>query len=63
MASNGVDVVKLSKFLDDNNAFHYKEELGTQPRVWYLPGHGQAFGRKPEDSRELLPTIWPKSEV
>ncbi len=63
MASNGVDVVKLSKFLDDNNAFRYKEELGTQSRVWYIPGHGQAFGRKPQDKRELLPTIWPKSEV
>jgi molybdopterin-containing oxidoreductase family iron-sulfur binding subunit len=61
--SNGVEVVKLSKFLDENNAYHYKEELGTQPRVWYLPGHGQVFGRKTQDLRELKSTTWPKGEV
>jgi molybdopterin-containing oxidoreductase family iron-sulfur binding subunit len=61
--SNGVEVVKLSKFLDDNNAYHYKEELGTQPRVWYLPGHGQVFGRKSQDPRELKPTVWPEGKV
>ena len=61
--SNGVEVVKLSKFLDDNNAYHYKEELGTQPRVWYLPGHGQVFGRKAQDLRELKSSTWPKGEV
>ncbi len=59
IASNGVEVVALSKFLDDNNAYRYKEELGTQPRVWYLPGHGQDFDRKPDDSREIKPPTWP----
>ncbi len=59
IASNGVEVVKLSKFLDENNAYRYKEELGTQPRVWYLLGHGQDFGRKPDDPRELKPSEWP----
>ncbi len=59
VASNGVEVVKLSKFLDDNNAYRYKEHLGTQPRTWYLPGHGQDFGRHPDDPRQLLPTTWP----
>jgi molybdopterin-containing oxidoreductase family iron-sulfur binding subunit len=58
-ASNGEEVVKLSRFLDDNNAYRYKEELGTQPRVFYLPGHGQDFGRHPDDPRQLLPTTWP----
>ncbi|MFC1964265.1 4Fe-4S dicluster domain-containing protein [Chloroflexota bacterium] len=58
IASNGREVVKLSKFLDENNAYRYKEELGTQPRVWYLPGHGQDFGRKPNDTRPLNPPEW-----
>ena len=58
IASNGVGVVRLSKFLDKHNAYRYKEELGTQPRVWYLPGHGQDFGRKPDDPRQLRQPTW-----
>ncbi len=58
IASNGVEMVELSKFLDKNNAYRHKEELGTQPRVWYLPGHGQRFGREPDDSREFKPPVW-----
>jgi len=58
IASNGVEVVELNSFLDTNNAFRYKEELGTQPRVWYLPGHGQDFGRKPDDAREFQDVEW-----
>ncbi len=63
MVSNGAEVVKLSKFLDENDAFHYKEELGTQPRVWYIPGHGQVFGRSPQDLRELKSAMWTEKEV
>lgn len=58
IASNGAEIVILSKFLNENDAFRYKEELGTQPRVWYLPGHGQEFGRKADDPRPLTPPIW-----
>ncbi|OGO44898.1 MAG: hypothetical protein A2Z05_01975 [Chloroflexi bacterium RBG_16_60_22] len=58
VASNGVEVVKLSMFLDTHNAYRYKEDLGTQPRIFYLPGHGQAFGRKPNDPRPLQPPVW-----
>jgi len=58
VASNGKEVVKLAKFLGENNAFRYKEHLGTKPRVWYLPGYGQEFGRKPNDPRPLYPTVW-----
>ncbi|MBI4303584.1 MAG: 4Fe-4S dicluster domain-containing protein [Chloroflexi bacterium] len=57
-ASNGNEVVKLSKFLADNDAFRYKENLGTQPRVWYLPGHGQLLGRKADDPRQFKPPEW-----
>lgn len=58
VASNGSEVVELSKFLRENDAYRYKEELGTQPRVWYLPGHGQTFGRKPDDPRPFKPATW-----
>lgn len=62
MATNGVEIVELRRFLDENNAFRYKEELGTQPRVWYLPGHGQAFGRQAKDSRPLGENSWYKEQ-
>lgn len=58
IASNGQEVVRLSRFLDDNNAYRYKEELGTQPRVWYLPGHGQEFGRTPDDPHPFHRPTW-----
>lgn len=42
VAVNGLnETVKLSKFLRDNDAIRYKEELGTGPRVYYIPGHSQ----------------------
>jgi len=44
IATNGKEVVKLSRYLSDNSAFRLKEELGTRPRVWYIPGHGQEYG-------------------
>ena len=33
--------VKLSSFLQDNDAFRLKEELNTKPRAYYIAGHGQ----------------------
>ncbi len=35
--SNGVETLSLSKTLRERGAFRFKEELGTLPRVWYLP--------------------------
>ena len=60
VATNGVEVVKLSTFLAENNAYRYKADLGTQPRVWYIPGHGQAFGRRATDPelQEPKPVEW-----
>ena len=58
IASNGVEVTKLSMLLAENDAYRYKEDLGTRPRVYYLPGHGQSFGRKPDDSRESKEPEW-----
>ena len=41
-AVNGLgETVKFSEFLQANDAIRYKEELGTQPRVYYILGHGQ----------------------
>jgi len=35
--------VVLSEFLRANDAVRFKEELGTNPRVWYILGHGQSL--------------------
>lgn len=45
VASNGQEVVKLSRLIEDGHAFRLREGLGTEPRVWYIPGHGEEFGR------------------
>lgn len=41
VATNGRETVILSRFLRSNDAFRLKEELGTEPRVYYVAGHGQ----------------------
>jgi molybdopterin-containing oxidoreductase family iron-sulfur binding subunit len=41
IATNGLETVKLSWLLSERNAFRLKEDLGTRPRVWYLPGRPQ----------------------
>ncbi len=58
VASNGKEVVKLSRFLAENSAYHLKEELGTQPKVWFIPGHGEAVGRDVYDTKNRLPSVW-----
>ncbi|OGS63638.1 MAG: hypothetical protein A3K59_06840 [Euryarchaeota archaeon RBG_19FT_COMBO_69_17] len=35
--SNGVEVIRLSEALRTQQSFRWKEELGTEPRVFYLP--------------------------
>jgi len=45
IAVNGLGTnVMLSDFLRANDAVRYKEELGTNPRVYYILGHGQNLG-------------------
>jgi molybdopterin-containing oxidoreductase family iron-sulfur binding subunit len=51
IATNGQEVVKLSLFLAENSAFRLKEDLGTRPRVWYIPGHGQEYGHDLSEHR------------
>jgi dimethyl sulfoxide reductase iron-sulfur subunit len=58
LATNGKDVVKLSEFISQNAAYRLKEHLGTEPRVYYIPGYGQAVGRTPGRTGRK-PTTWP----
>ncbi len=58
VATNGVDVVVLSRLLAEGNAYRLKEDLGTEPRVHYIPGHGEAVGRR-ASTRGRKPTQWP----
>ena len=58
LATNGEEVVKLSRFVDTNAGYHLKEELGTEPRVAYIPGYGQDVGRSPSQ-RGRKRTEWP----
>lgn len=41
--SNGTETVRLSKLLKDRFGYRYMEELGTKPRVYYLPPVNRAF--------------------
>ena len=47
----------MSRFLADNHVFRYKEELGTNPRVFYIPGHGETVSRSPF-TKGRKPTEW-----
>lgn len=44
VAVNGKTTVKLSTLLYEGNAVRFKEELGTNPRCYYIPGYGQPVG-------------------
>ena len=58
LATNGEEVVTFSRFLSENNVFRQKEELGTKPRVFYIPGHGEAVGRDVFQHGRRR-TVWP----
>ena len=62
IATNGRAVVPASRFLAENNAFRWKDELGTEPRVYYLSGHGEAVGRD-AFSPGRAATEWPWTEI
>ena len=62
LATNGRELVSITRFLANNDAFLLKEELGTQPRVYYIPGHGEDVGRDPTTTG-FLPIRWPWTSV
>lgn len=41
--SNGTETVKLSDLLKERFGYRYMEDLGTKPRVYYLPPVQRAF--------------------
>lgn len=47
LVTNGMETKSLFLLLSSRNGFRLKEELGTRPRVWYLPGHGESFSKVP----------------
>lgn len=54
LASNGTEVIRISTLLHTTGAFRYKEDLGTQPRVWYIPGSGELVPRQSEEPRRIM---------
>jgi len=58
IATNGRDVISFTEFLSDNNSYRQKEELGTKPRVHYIPGHGELVGRN-KNKAGRMDTKWP----
>jgi len=62
VASNGDEIIVVSRFLSENQAYRIKEDLGTKPRVYYIPGHGEAVGRD-VFKKGRLPTRWPWVET
>jgi molybdopterin-containing oxidoreductase family iron-sulfur binding subunit len=62
VASNGAEVVRFSRYVAENAGYHLKEELGTQPRIYYIPGHGEAVGRDAYTAGRM-PTVWPWEDV
>ncbi len=57
LATNGAEVVKLSRLLSEDATYRLKENLGTLPRVYYIPGYGQLVGRDAYTPGRL-PTQW-----
>ena len=41
IATNGARMVEMSELLEQDGVQRYKEDLGTEPRVYYIPGHGE----------------------
>jgi len=61
IATNGVELIKISDFIAENHSYRIKEELGTEPRVHYIPGHGELVGRNRE-TEGRRDTVWPWAE-
>jgi Fe-S-cluster-containing dehydrogenase component len=55
VATNGREVVQFSRFVAENNAFQLLGELGTKPRVWYIPGHGEEYGHDINTHAPMVP--------
>lgn len=56
--SNGAETVRLSELLRDRGGYRFMEDLGTRPRVYYLPPVNRAF---PFEDDEFTKQNEPKS--
>ena len=65
IATDGQKLVQLSRLLRENEAFRYKEGLGTRPRVYYINGHGEEAPRATshEDAFRKADLEWPWGEI
>lgn len=43
VVTNGDETVRFSELIRDRAGYRYAEELGTEPRVWYLPPKDRLF--------------------
>lgn len=43
VVSNGDETVRFSDIIKDRGGYRFAEELGTEPRVWYLPPKDRLF--------------------
>jgi Fe-S-cluster-containing dehydrogenase component len=43
VVTNGDETVKFSDIIRDRGGYRFAEELGTEPRVWYLPPRDRLF--------------------
>jgi len=43
VVSNGEEIVSFSGLIEERGGYRYMEELGTEPRVWYLPPRDRIF--------------------
>lgn len=51
MVTNGVgEAASFSKLIKDNGGYRYLDELGTKPRVWYLPPRGRKYAAPQSDT-------------
>ena len=41
--TNGAETLRFSQVIKDRSGYRYMEELGTEPRVWYLPPRDRLF--------------------
>ncbi len=41
--TNGTETVRLSELLDEKSGYRHREDLGTQPSVYYLPPVNRSF--------------------
>jgi len=61
IATNGRRMVALSELLNEDGVERYKEDLGTEPRVYYIPGHGENALKKvdrPRFQKDKLEWPW-----